>query len=255
MSNPPAYNPEYHAQLAFDAGISAFAAPLGMLEMIAHKYASNLPLILKLNSANSLCQTTQNTHPDQAFTANVKQALHLGCVGVGMTIYPGSERCNAMLEKAREAIAQAHDFGLFSVVWAYPRNNKLDKISESSLDVVAYAAHLACLIGADIVKVKLPNANVNDPEVAKTYETCGFDYANLTLKQRVSHVIQSAFCSSRIVLFSGGSSKNENDLLQEISEIASGGGYGSIIGRNVFQRPLPEAKKILQKIIEIYKNS
>ena len=245
-ANPPAYDPHYLYQLAIDAGLSGYAAPLGLLEQGADSYAGQVPTILKLNSANSLSATT----PDQAITASVKDALRLGCVGVGFTIYPGSDACYAMMEELREIIREAKAHGLVAVVWSYPRGGKVSKEGETALDIVAYAAHMAALMGANVIKVKPPTDRI-DLEAAKpVYESADIDRS--TLAARVRHVMQCAFAGKRLVVFSGGEAKDTQGLLDEIRQIRDGGGSGSIIGRNSFRRPKPEALALLDEVIKIY---
>ena len=149
--NPDAYDPHYHYQLAIDAGLNAYAAPLGPLEAGADTFAGAIPTILKLNSANSL-----STNKDQAVTASVNDALRLGCSAIGFTIYPGSEDQYEMMEEIRDLAEEAKSVGLAVVMWSYPRGGKLDKAGETALDVCAYAAHMAALLGAHIIKVKPP---------------------------------------------------------------------------------------------------
>jgi len=245
-ANPPAYDPHYLYQLAIDAGLSGYAAPLGLLEQGADSYAGQVPTILKLNSANSLSAAT----PDQAITASVKDALRLGCVGVGFTIYPGSDACYAMMEELRDIIREAKAHGLVAVVWSYPRGGKVSKEGETALDIVAYAAHMAALMGANVIKVKPPTDRI-DLEAAKpVYESADIDRS--TLAARVRHVMQCAFAGKRLVVFSGGEAKDTQGLLDEIRQIRDGGGSGSIIGRNSFRRPKPEALALLDEVIKIY---
>src|SRR5437899_5707171 len=134
--NPDAYDPHYHYQLAIDAGLNAYAAPLGPLEAGADTFAGAIPTILKLNSANSL-----STNKDQAVTASVHDALRIGCSAIGFTIYPGSEDQYEMMEEIRELAEEAKAYGLAVVMWSYPRGGKLDKAGETAMDVSAYAAH------------------------------------------------------------------------------------------------------------------
>jgi len=247
-SNPPAYDPLYLYQLAIDAGLNGYAAPLGLLEAGADSYAGQLPTILKMNSANSLGAGVQ----DQAVTASVKDALHLGCTGVGFTIYPGSDKCYEMMEELREIIREAKSCGLIAVVWSYPRGGKISKNGETALDIVAYAAHMAALMGANIIKVK-PPSDVIDLDAAKpVYESGDIDRS--TLAARVRHVMQCAFAGKRIVLFSGGEAVGTEGFLEEIRQIRAGGASGSIIGRNSFRRTKPEALKLLDQVIKIYLN-
>jgi class I fructose-bisphosphate aldolase len=247
-SNPPAYDPLYLYQLAIDAGLNGYAAPLGLLEAGADTYAGQLPTILKMNSANSLAAGV----PDQAVTASVKDALHLGCAGVGFTIYPGSDKCYDMMEELREIIREAKSYGLIAVVWSYPRGGKVSKAGETALDIVAYSAHMAALMGANIIKVK-PPTDVIDLDAAKpVYESEDIDRS--TLAARVRHVMQCAFAGKRVVLFSGGEATDTAGFLEEIRQIRDGGASGSIIGRNSFKRPKTEALALLDQVIKIYLN-
>ncbi|HVX73673.1 MAG TPA: class I fructose-bisphosphate aldolase [Devosia sp.] len=241
--NPSAYDPCYHFELAVEAGLSAFAAPYGLLAAGADRFAGEIPLILKANSANSL-----GTVKDEAVTATVRDALELGCSAVGYTIYPGSDRQYEMFEEVRAGAAEARANGLAVVVWAYPRGGQLDADGETALDVVAYGAHMAALLGAHIIKVKPPTAHIAQPEAKAAY--AGGDFNRL--KARVAHVVQAAFCGRRIVLFSGGPVRNDRALLDEIEEIHLGGAHGSIVGRNAFQRPYRDALTLLQNIIDIH---
>src|ERR1700720_3355584 len=134
--NPPAYDPHYHYQLAIEAGLNAYAAPLGMIAQGADTFAGQIPTILKCNNANSLA-----TNKDQAVTAGVKNALRLGCAAVGFTIYPGSEFAFAQMEELRELTAEAKASGLAVVVWSYPRGPNLDRAAETAVDICAYAPH------------------------------------------------------------------------------------------------------------------
>ena len=243
--NPPAYDPHYHFRMAVDAGLSAYAAPLGMLEAGADSFAGAVPMILKVNSANS-----HSTVKDQAVTASVADALRLGCSAIGFTVYPASEDQFEMMEELRALAGEAKAVGLAVVVWSYPRGGKLSKAGETAVDVCAYAAQIAALLGAHIVKVKPPTAHIEQDEARKIYEERGIDVS--TLAARVAHVVQSAFDGRRLVVFSGGSAKGAEGLFDEVRAIRDGGGNGSIIGRNTFQRPREEALAMLDRIIRIY---
>lgn len=247
--NPPAYDPEYHFKLAIKGGCSAYAAPLGFLEAGAKKYAKEIPLILKLNNSNSLYKSK---NPAPAVTASVDNALRLGCAAVGYTIYPGSSQEIEMYEKLQKITKEAKEKGLAVVVWSYPRGEGLSKEGETAIDVVAYAAQIACQMGAHIIKVKLPSQHIEQEAAKKVYIEENIPIN--TQKDRVAHVIQSAFNGKRILIFSGGPAKsNIDELYKEIEAIRDGGGFGSIIGRNVFQREEQEALKILDNVIQIYK--
>ncbi len=245
--NPAAYDPHYHFQLAIDAGLSAYAAPLGMIEAGASTFAGQIPLILKLNSSNSLA-----TEKDQAVTGSVSDALRLGCSAIGFTIYPGSEYAFSQMDQLRDLAEEAKDAGLAVVVWSYPRGPMLDKAGETALDICAYAAHMAALLGAHIIKVKPPTDHLSLPAAVKVYEEQHIPRA--TMAERVRHVVQSCFDGRRIVVFSGGeNNKNTEELLQTIQGIRDGGANGAIIGRNTFQRPRAEALELLGKVIDIYR--
>jgi len=242
--NEPAYDPHYHFQLAIDAGLSAYAAPLGMIEAGAATFAGQIPTILKVNSSNSWA-----TSINQAVTGTVEDALRLGCSAIGFTIYPGSDDIFAMMEQIREMSAEAKAVGIATVIWSYPRGGKLSKEGELALDVGAYAAHMAALLGAHIIKVKLPSDHIEQKDAQKSYE--GRDFSNQA--DRVRHVVQSCFNGRRIVVFSGGAAKGSDAVYQDARDIRDGGGNGSIIGRNTFQRPREEAIAMLDKLVRIYK--
>jgi class I fructose-bisphosphate aldolase len=243
--NPAGYDPHYHFQLAIDAGLSAYAAPLGMIEAGADSFAGSVPTILKLNSSNS-----HATEKDQAVYGSVADALRLGCSAVGFTIYPGSDDQFEMMEEFQEIAEEAKAAGLAVVLWSYPRGGTLSKDGESAIDVTAYAAHIAAEMGAHIIKVKPPTDHIELDEARKVYESEGIDVS--TLPKRIAHVMQSAFNGRRIVVFSGGAAKDLDGVLNEIRQIRDGGGCGSIIGRNSFQRPKEDALKMLDTIIKIY---
>jgi class I fructose-bisphosphate aldolase len=245
--NPPGYSPLYHYQLAIDAGCNAYAAPLGFLEAGASQYAGQIPLILKLNNHDVL---HDDKDPLPSITGSVGDALRLGCCAVGFTIYPGSAHCNAMYEQLRAIAEEAKRCGLAVVVWSYPRGSALSKEGETAMDVVAYAAQIAAQLGAHLIKVKLPTAHLEQAAAKKVYEA--EKVAIGTLADRVRHVVQSAFDGRRIVIFSGGAKSDEKNIFDEARAIRDGGGFGSIIGRNSFQRPKPDAIKFLQTVMGIY---
>lgn len=246
--NELAYDPHYHFQLAIDAGLNAYAAPLGMIEAGADTFAGAIPTILKVNSSNSL--HNGGTAPHQATTASVKDALRLGCSAIGFTIYPGSDAAFDMFEEIREMAEEAKSYGLAVVIWSYPRGGDLSKMGETAIDICAYAAHIAALLGAHIIKVKPPTQALENLEAIKVYEKTKIDIS--TLEKRISHVMKASFNNRRIVVFSGGNAKGEEAIYEEIREIYRGGAHGSIIGRNTFQRPREEALKMLENIIKIY---
>ena len=247
--NSLGYDPHYHFKLAINAGLSAFAAPLGMLEAGADTFAGQIPLIMKVNSSNSLSR--EKGAPTQAITGSVSEAIRLGCSAVGFTIYPGSDAALDMITEIQEIALEAKDAGLAVVVWSYPRGGDISKEGETAIDIVSYAAHMAALVGAHIIKVKPPTSFIELSEAKKVYmsENISID----TLTDRIKHVVQSCFNGRRLVVFSGGNSRDNDSLLEEVKELYLGGASGSIIGRNSFQRPYNEALNLLNQITNIYR--
>lgn len=248
-SNPAGYDPRYHIELAIESGCNAYAAPLGFLEAVAADYAGDIPLILKLNNHDVL---QDEKDPMGAITASVDDALRLGCVAIGYTIYPGTADRRFLYEQLQALTLEAKEVGLAVVVWSYPRGSALSKEGETGVDVTAYAAQIAAQMGAHIIKVKLSTEHVEQPEAKKVYEK--YNIAIGTLPDRVKHVVQSSFNGRRIVIFSGGAAKEDAEaVLDEARAIRDGGGFGSIIGRNSFQRPRADALQLLDSMIKIYK--
>jgi class I fructose-bisphosphate aldolase len=246
--NPPGFDPHYHFQLARDAGCNAYAAPLGFLEAGAASHAGEVPLILKLNSHESLLS---DRAPISVQTASVGDALRLGCCAIGYTVYPGSSLAGEMYEQIRDLAEEAKSVGLAVVIWSYPRGSALSKDGETAIDVAAYAAQIAAQLGAHVIKVKLPTAHIEQDAARKVYEK--EKIAVGTLAERVRHVVQSAFGGKRIVIFSGGAKTGDDELFEQAKAIRDGGGFGSIMGRNAFQRSKADAVKLLGRIMEIYR--
>jgi class I fructose-bisphosphate aldolase len=247
--NPPGYDPDYHFELGIEAGCNAYAAPLGAIEASVSKYIGEIPMILKLNSADSLYS---GADPYPAITASVKDALRLGCAAIGFTIYPGSAHRNDMYTEIKGLAEEAKQNGLAVVIWSYPRGSGLSKQGETAIDVIAYAAQIAAQLGAHLIKVKFPSDYIELEAAKKIYEQYKIPVTELA--DRVRHVVQSAFNGKRIVIFSGGPKSDRESLLKEVRAIKEGGGFGSIIGRNSFQRPKAEALKLLREVMEIYKS-
>ena len=247
--NPHGYDPHYHYPLAVDAGLSAYAAPLGFIEAGAASFAGMIPTILKVNSSNSLARAKENAN--QAVTGSVRDALRLGCSAIGFTIYPGSDVAFDMMEEIAEMAREAKAHGLAVVIWSYPRGGAISKQGETAMDICAYAAHMAALLGAHIIKVKPPTDALELDAAKKVYESQKIDIKSAAA--RIRHVVQSCFNGRRIVVFSGGEAKDLDGIMNEARAIRDGGGNGSIIGRNTFQRPRADALKMLDQIIKIYK--
>lgn len=245
--NPAGYDPAYHAQLAIESGCNAYAAPLGFLEAVAGDLKGEIPLILKLNNSDSLSKV----EPMSALTGSVKDAVRLGCTAIGYTIYPGSPLRNQQYQDLRDLIAEAKDSGLPTVLWAYPRGN-MSKDGETAVDVVGYAAQISAQLGAHVIKVKPPKDFLEQAEAKKVFEK--YQIPTKTMADRVRHVVQSAFNGKRIVIFSGGEAKDTPALLEEIKGINAGGGFGSIMGRNAFQRPKAESVQLLKDVMNIFRS-
>ena len=246
--NPAGYDPHYHYQLAIDAGLNAYAAPLGMIEAGADTFAGQIPTILKVNSANSLMSDTAGKN--QAITASVDDALRLGCAAIGFTIYPGSDMALDLFEEIVEMRKEAAAKGVATVIWSYPRGEAITKDGETAIDIAAYAAQIAALIGAHIIKIKLSTDHLMLPEAKKVYEDKKIDVA--TQAKRVAHCMQASFNGRRVVVFSGGAAKGSDAVFDDARAIRDGGGNGSIIGRNSFQRSREDALEMLQKLVDIY---
>lgn len=246
--NPDGYDPAYHFNLAIESGCNAYAAPLGALEACAREYAGDIPLILKINNSDSLVEQKEN--PISALTSSVEDALRLGCVGIGFTIYPGSTERKQMYEEIASAAREAKKAGLIVVIWSYARGKDLSKDGETAIDVISYAAHIATQLGANIIKVKPPTAHIEQKEAKKVYEAHGIKVESLA--QRSKHVVDSCFSGRRVVIFSGGAAKSTQEVLDEVRDLAKGGAFGSIMGRNAFQRPKKEAIKLIQDVMDIF---
>lgn len=248
--NPDGYDPAYHFELAIESGCNAYAAPLGALEACARDFAGEIPLILKVNNSDTLFS---NKSPISAMTSSVEDALRLGCTGIGFTIYPGSSDRKQMYEEIKSASLEAKKAGLAVVIWSYPRGEQISKEGETGIDVVAYAAMIAAQLGAHIIKVKPPTSHIEQDAARKVYQAQGIKVDSMS--DRIRHVVQSSFAGKRIVIFSGGEAKGTDDLLREVKEIAHGGAFGSIMGRNAFQRPRKEAVQLLNQVQDIFRGA
>lgn len=247
--NPAGYDPHYHFQLAIESGCNAYAAPLGFLEAGAREFAGDIPLILKVNNSDTLYEVGGS--PISAVTSSVEDALRLGCVGIGFTIYPGSKKRKQMYEEIQKAAAEAKKAGLVVVIWSYARGKDLSKEGETAVDVIAYAAQIAAQLGAHIIKVKPTTDHIEQKEAKKVFEAQKIKVA--TLADRTRHVVESCFNGKRIVICSGGAAKDTDSVLEEVRGLAQGGAFGSIMGRNAFQRPKAEAIELLHSVMDIFK--
>ncbi len=270
-NNPAAYDPEYHFNLAIKGGCNALTAPLGFLEIGAKRYADKIPLILKLNSSDSLYKN-ENNNAFSAITATAQDAVRMGCIGVGFTIYPGSKFSRTIYEQAQKIIKEAREYGLITVIWAYPRGEQISLNKQSRVDILAYAVQIACQLGADLIKTKFPFSN--EGELVENKNPANRENLAISLSRncknpanrenlvtrsacnkivKIKQIMKGAFNNKRIVLFSGGESKDKEKLYQETKIIKQGGGFGSILGRNIFQRPKREALEMISEVVKIYK--
>lgn len=253
-TNPIGYDPCYHVHLAVMSGCNAYAAPLGALELASDKIEEHeLPTILKVNSNDLMMPDSEDPFP--AITSWVDDAARLRCAAVGFTIYPGSAYSREMYQQVRELVKDARKAGLVVVIWAYPRGSGLPfKEAETALDVICYGVHIACQLGAHIVKAKPVGKmiyGIPDNEKRKIYDIYG--NADLsTLAKRTAKVVQAAFNGKRILINSGGDKKSEEEILAEVRELKAGGSFGSIIGRNAFQRPFDNAITLLRDVQDIW---
>lgn len=246
--NPDGYDPYYHASLAVESGCNAYAAPLGFIEAVARDFAGEIPLILKINNSDTLFNTGGS--PCSSLTSSVEDAQRLGCVGIGFTIYPGSTMRKQMYEEIAEASRAAKKAGLLVVIWAYARGENISKQGETGIDVIAYSAQIAAQLGAHFIKVKPPTDFIEQSEAKKVYEAQNINVKKLS--DRTKHVIESSFGGKRVVIFSGGEAKGTDEILAEVKQLAQGGAFGSIMGRNAFQRPRKEAIKLLHDVMDIF---
>ncbi len=246
--NPVMYDPLEQAQFAVDGGFNAYAAPLGSIERGFEVLARhNVPTILKVNSHTLMIPDDANPKP--SVHSWVDDAVRLGCEAVGFTLYPGSIHSNEMEQQAKELIADARKAGLVTVLWVYPRGEGLIKGQERAVDVIAYGVALGVSLGAHIVKVKLP---LDGYGIKSNQEMGIYNEVNTkTLKNRVALVMKAAYNGHRIVIHSGGDFADAETLEEEIKALRDGGAFGTIMGRNAFQRPKVEALDLISDLQDI----
>ncbi len=244
--NPDALNPEYQLRLALEGGYSGIVFHIGLAEKYMPKFAGKVPLVLKLNGKTNI------PHDDEAFspqTATVEDAVRLGADAVGYTLYVGSPAQDQDFIQFMQIRAEAERFGMPVIVWAYPRGWAVEeKGGRDSLYAVDYAARVADELGADVVKLNVPDFEPEkNQESPKPYNTLKLDYA-----QAVRKVVESA--GKTMVLFSGGSKIGDEDLLEKARICMEAGATGLIFGRNMWQRPYHEGLALTAKIKEIMRS-
>jgi class I fructose-bisphosphate aldolase len=254
--NPMYFDPENIVKLAIEGGCNAVATTLGILGSVSRKYAHKIPFILKFNHNEFLSYPNSF---DQIFFASIDQAFDQGCVGVGATIYFGSEESKRQIQEVTEAFAHAHELGMFTVLWCYMRNAAFstpEKDYHVAADLTGQANHLGVTIEADIIKQKMPenNGGYNALKFGKTHKKV---YSELTSDHPIDLTrYQVANCyMGRSGLINSGGASGENDIQQAVRTAVinkRAGGTGLISGRKAFQKPMPEGIKILNAIQDVY---
>ncbi|MCA9400501.1 MAG: class I fructose-bisphosphate aldolase, partial [Candidatus Omnitrophica bacterium] len=254
--NPDYFDPENIVKLAIEGGCNAVASTLGVLGLVSRKYAHKIPFVVKFNHNELL--TYPNTF-DQRLFASVEQAADMGAVGVGATIYFGSEESARQIEEVSEAFERAHQLGLFTILWCYLRNPAFSKDGTDyhvSADITGQANHLGVTIQADIIKQKLPenNGGFNAIKFAKTHKLV---YDKLSSDHPIDLCrLQVANCyMGKIGLINSGGASGDNDFQEAVKTAVvnkRAGGMGLISGRKAFQRPLADGVKLLNAIQDVY---
>jgi class I fructose-bisphosphate aldolase len=254
--NPDYFDPENIVKLAVEGGCNGVTSSLGVLGMVSRKYADKIPFVLKINHNELL--SYPNTY-DQRLFASVEQAFEMGAVGVGATVYFGSQESRRQIEEISSAFERAHDLGMFTVLWCYVRNEgfKKDKTNyETSADLTGQANHLGATIEADIIKQKQPTSNggFRAIDFGKTHPLV---YEKLTSDHPIDLTrYQVANCyMGRVGLINSGGASGENDLKQVTRTAVinkRAGGMGLITGRKAFQKPMEEGVKLLNTVQDVY---
>jgi fructose-bisphosphate aldolase, class I len=257
--NPAYFDPENIVKLAIEGGCNAVASTLGVLGSVARKYAHRIPFLLKVNHNEFISYPNSF---DQIRFASVKQAFDMGAMGVGATIYFGSEESKRQLQEVTEMFHQAHDLGMFTVLWCYLRNSAFksgDTDYHLSADLTGQANHLGVTIEADIIKQKLPenNGGFNALKFGKTHKKV---YSDLTTDNPIDltrYQVANCYMGRAGLINSGGASSGESDLKEAVKTAVinkRAGGMGLISGRKAFQRPVNEGVRLLNAIQDVYLN-
>lgn len=255
--NPQYFDPRNLFELAIEGGCNGIASTLGVLGTVARRYAHRIPMILKINHNELL---TYPNRFDQTLFASVDQAFDMGAVGVGATVYFGSEESRRQIQEVSEAFRHAHELGLVTVLWAYLRNDAFQKDGTDyhlAADLTGQANHMAATIEADIVKQKQPETNGG-------YTALGFGktsskvYEELTTEHpvdRTRYQVANCYMGRISLINSGGSSGGDSDLAQAVRTAVinkRAGGTGLISGRKAFQKPMKEGVQLLNAIQDVY---
>jgi class I fructose-bisphosphate aldolase len=262
--NPMYFDPENIVRLAMEGGCNAVASTYGVLGSIARKYAHKIPFIVKINHNELLTYPNQF---DQVMFGTIEQALNMGAVAVGATIYFGSDNATRQITEVSEAFAYAHELGMATILWCYLRNSKF-KTDEGDMhtaaDLTGQANHLGVTIQADIIKQKLPERNGGYPAMSKSGsygKTSKLVYEKLTTDNPIDLVryqVANCYMGRAGLINSGGESKGSGDLADAVRTAVvnkRGGGTGLISGRKAFQRPMAKGVELLNAIQDVYLTS
>jgi class I fructose-bisphosphate aldolase len=259
--NPAYFDPENIVKLAIEGGCNAVASTLGVLGAVSRKYAHKIPFLVKLNHNEFL--SYPNAY-DQIRFASVKQAFDMGAQGVGATIYFGSEESKRQIVEVSELFQQAHELGLFTVLWCYTRNPAFKTKEHDyhlAADLTGQANHLGVTIQADIIKQKLPEVYAGGYEALKFGKTHKDVYAKLTSPNPIDmtrYQLANCYMGRSPLINSGGASAGETDLKDAVKTAVinkRAGGAGLISGRKAFQRPMPDGAALLRAIQDVYLSS
>ncbi len=255
--NPAYFDPKNIVELAIEGGCNGVATTLGVLGMVGRRYAHKIPFIAKLNHNELLTYPNQY---DQIMFGSAQEAYELGAVGVGATIYFGSDQSTRQIQEVSEAFQEAHALGMFTVLWCYLRNNafKKDGVDYSlAADLTGQANHLGVTIEADIIKQKQAENNGG-------YMAVGFGrtdplvYEQLTTDNPIDLTrwqLVNCYMGRIPLINSGGESKGDTDLAQAVRTAVinkRAGGAGLISGRKAFQRPTTDGVDLLHSIQDVY---
>jgi class I fructose-bisphosphate aldolase len=258
--NPAYFDPKNICELAVEAGCNAVATTFGVLGMVARRYAHRIPFIVKMNHNELL---TYPNRYDQVMFGSVQEAYELGAVGVGATIYFGSEESTRQLEEVSEAFQEAHTLGLFTVLWCYLRNDAFKKDGVDymlSADLTGQANHIGVTIEADIIKQKQPENNGGYTAI-NFGKTDPLVYSELAPDNPIEWTrwqVVNCYMGRVPLINSGGESKGEGDLAQAVRTAVinkRAGGTGLIVGRKAFRRPLKEGVELLNAVQDVYLDS
>ena len=261
--NPDYFDPENIVKLAIEGGCNAVASTLGVLGLVSRKYAHKIPFVVKLNHNELLTQP--NTF-DQITFASVEQAYDMGAIGVGATIYFGSDESGRQIQEVREAFQAAHEMGMFTILWCYLRNSnfKVDGVDyHTSADLTGQANHLGVTIEADIIKQKLPENNGGFKAVSDKHGSYGKTHEKMYSELSSDHPVDLVRYQvannymGKIGLINSGGASGKNDMADAVRTAVlnkRGGGMGLISGRKAFQKPLKDGIALLNAIQDVYLN-